>query len=155
MMRNSLLSSSIVASAPIASTHWPSRSYSRYCSPSRSGNAATNSAARSAGAVSTGKENGSDAANAWLASTSTSVTLSKFSLTYERTGDSGRQRPQLAAQALANPHFGGCDLNRGRARDWLSYNVSAPFTPPPHNGSGPVPGRSQGRGGPRCDERAA
>jgi hypothetical protein len=55
--------------------------------------------------VSTGKENGSDAANAWLASTSTSVTLSKFSLTYERTGDSGRQWPQLATQALANPLF--------------------------------------------------
>ena len=37
--------------------------------------------------------------------------------------------------------FLGAVTAAGRARDWLSCGVSAPFTPPPHNGSHPTPSR--------------
>src|SRR5271168_957310 len=38
---------------------------------------------------------------------------------------------------------------------WLSFNVSAPFTPQPHSGSGPAAGRSYDHVKPRSDERTA
>src|SRR6185437_6629262 len=88
--------------------------------------AAANSAARSAGAMSTGNGNDGDAASAGLVSTPTWVTLSKFSLTYEEVGTSGRHH---AIRSPAN--------NRARTKtiwsfvssglsDWAIANAPSP-----------------------------
>jgi hypothetical protein len=61
--------------------------------------------------MSAGNGNDRDAAPAGLVSTPTSVTLCKFSLTYERTGNSVVECQRPAAYALVYALFWDSDFN--------------------------------------------